>query len=980
MPGKRRKGRQSPSVSVQAQEPQPQESQSQEKKDLILAGTTARKGVLECDYCRTDISWLPRIRCAVCVEFDLCLDCFATTDPSAVKALATAAASASTVTAAATASGSSSSPSSAPTPIVHDHTHGYRVSDRTRFPIFPAIRSVVLSTDNTQDNDDDDDDEGRSPQPSESSKDNEPMADVEGAVAPESVVKDPAVRVDMDVDMETKVENPSRKKQKLDDTDQPCNEEKVAPEETTPIATPSLTKDSTHDNSNNKQKSMDKEINESKVSETDEKKEKGETESAQGASDEAKQTPPSAELELGQGKEADKENNTLDLKGEGPTSKVVATEGSSISSDDVVDAAVSSASEPKLEWVVNDDVVKNLWTAEEDLRLLDAIKTLGLGNWAEIAEVISSTGGSSSAKSARRCMERYFDDFLGRYGHILPKYTLVEQCSSDPDDNDDATAEDGVIASGSEDLTTESEETRLSKRKRTPKFPVFRTMSSGKLSVASSSVSAYANDLKKYKVVETCTLPGYSEAWPDPFVPPVPNVKMGDDVGRDHAYTAEMKYVKATSAAPTKEEADKMRQEWMETKLKQIGGPTVLPMRLEDITTIPGSELAGFMPRRGDFDLEWDNEADTVLADMEFSPNDHAQDRQLKLQIIEIYNAKLDERERRKKFLVDRDLLDYRANQAAHDLLPPDEQDLIARMRLFARFHTPEEHQTFIQDLLKAKRLRKEIAQLQMYRQMGIQTLVEAEKYELDKSRREHHRLAHLKEEKEKEQAEATAKRAEQEGSMSVAGVGATTNSSSSLWKQYKSSDRTSRRSINRRGDIDEPADTTPNSNQITLVNGPASSTPDQPNVEQATSDKQPLMETPKDASSSGPAASGSSLDSISKAPGHELLSSKELDLCKRIQLLPTDYLEVKRGIIQESLTRGLLDKEGAKQRSIVTIDVEQRENVIDFVVRAGWISCRPTASNIPVVTTDAIPSGISNTNSATNDVHNAPAVETSST
>jgi transcriptional adapter 2-alpha len=63
-------------------------------------------------------------------------------------------------------------------------------------------------------------------------------------------------------------------------------------------------------------------------------------------------------------------------------------------------------------------------------------------------------------------------------------------------------------------------------------------------------------------------------------------------------------------------------------------------------------------------------------------------------------------------------------------------------MRLFERFHTPEEHQIFINDLLKAKRLRKEIAKLQMYRRIGIRTQPEAERYKIDKARLLFHKTA----------------------------------------------------------------------------------------------------------------------------------------------------------------------------------------------------------------------------------------------
>ena len=131
--------------------------------------------------------------------------------------------------------------------------------------------------------------------------------------------------------------------------------------------------------------------------------------------------------------------------------------------------------------------------------------------------------------------------------------------------------------------------------------------------------------------------------------------------------------------------------------------------------------------------LEWENDAEAILADMEFSANDHQQDQALKLQIINIYNDKLKERENRKTFLVERNLLGYRKNQAADHMLPPDERDLMHRIRLFARFHTAKEHDKFIQKIIKAKRLRKVIANLQMYRKMGITSLAEAERYELDK-------------------------------------------------------------------------------------------------------------------------------------------------------------------------------------------------------------------------------------------------------
>ncbi|KAJ0402615.1 hypothetical protein P43SY_007971 [Pythium insidiosum] len=150
-----------------------------------------------------------------------------------------------------------------------------------------------------------------------------------------------------------------------------------------------------------------------------------------------------------------------------------------------------------------------------------------------------------------------------------------------------------------------------------------------------------------------------------------------------------------------------------------------------------GSELAGYMPLRGDFDVEYENEAELILADMEFSEDDHPTERELKLKVIEIYNAKLDERERRKKFVIERGLLDYKKHQQSERRRPKDEREIIAQMRPFARFQSPKEHEEFVNGLITAMRLRKQILLLQEYRKNGVRTLAEAELYDAEKKKRE---------------------------------------------------------------------------------------------------------------------------------------------------------------------------------------------------------------------------------------------------
>lgn len=773
-------------VAAAVETSKPTENEPPKEPSLVLT-SDKRRGVYECDYCHADISQVPRIRCAVCPDFDLCLSCFSSADHAAaiasLKALQDA------------------TDAKAPD---HNDTHGYRVADSTRYVLFPASSAVVPSRPPSCV----DGEEGQQQSQGEAGN-NEEKESTKG----EEITMESAVL--KDVAMEDAVTDAGTQ-----DTESGLDSEDI------------VMKDSATDS---------------------EAQDKSETES------------------------------------ERDTESVL---------------------------VVQEDP-RCTWTVEEDLRLLDAIKTCGLGNWADIAETVGGQG-SSNNKTPRRCMQRYLDDFLGRYGHILPPYTVTEY------DEEDDVALGQTESGGKDEGGTEDGSSRPLKRRRS----FTRTYST-------VSIMSQTSGGKKKRLVATSSLPGAQEAWPDPYIPPIPNVECGQEVGRVARARAEQAFVKETMQAQSKEEADKIRAEWEATRLNKADGPTALPMRADDIRSLKGAELAGYMPRRGDFDMEWDNEAETVLADMEFTSSDSPQDRQLKIQIIEMYNAKLDERERRKQFLLSRGLVDYRKNQKADEELPRDERDLVRRMRLFERLHTPEEHAKFISDILKAKRLRKEIAKLQMYRRMGITSLAEAEKFELDKSRREFHKHAYMQKE-----AEAAAKL--EAASASAAGDGSSfagVTESSSYWKEYRTT--RGRRSINR-GQENDPT--------VVKETGPVA----QGEYEAQGATNKDLVQG-QNLTETTPPGHGEKKNSspLVGSPGYELLSTKEIALCEKVGLTPSQYLEVKSALIQEALAKGVLDKATSNRRTLVKIDVEKKGQVVDFMVRAGWIASKPQRpSAIPSTTT----------------------------
>ncbi len=115
---------------------------------------------------------------------------------------------------------------------------------------------------------------------------------------------------------------------------------------------------------------------------------------------------------------------------------------------------------------------------------------------------------------------------------------------------------------------------------------------------------------------------------------------------------------------------------------------------------VPRTDIAGYLPLRGDFDVEWENDAEAVLGDLDFVEGEHATETELKLKILEIYNAKLDERERRKTFVIERGLLDYKRLLAVERRRPKEEREIYDAFRPFARFLSPKEHEDLVRGVI----------------------------------------------------------------------------------------------------------------------------------------------------------------------------------------------------------------------------------------------------------------------------------------
>lgn len=145
-------------------------------------------------------------------------------------------------------------------------------------------------------------------------------------------------------------------------------------------------------------------------------------------------------------------------------------------------------------------------------------------------------------------------------------------------------------------------------------------------------------------------------------------------------------------------------------------------------------EVQGYMPGRLEFEVEYENEAEVPIKDMIFEPDDSAQEVELKIGVLNIYNSRLTSRAERKRTMFEHGLLEYRKNSGIDKKRSKEERELVNRLKPFVRVLQPEDYKRFLGNILTEVHCRRRIAELQEYRRNGIRTFAAAAKYENDKA------------------------------------------------------------------------------------------------------------------------------------------------------------------------------------------------------------------------------------------------------
>lgn len=317
------------------------------------------------------------------------------------------------------------------------------------------------------------------------------------------------------------------------------------------------------------------------------------------------------------------------------------------------------------------------WNADDEILLLEGIEMYGLGNWAEVAEHVGT-------KNKETCIEHYTNVYSNSPFFPVPDMSHV-------------------VGKNRKELLAMAKGQGEDKK----------GFSMGDLSLkAESSFSpSRAKVEDSHKAGSANRLNSESDSGP---------------LGNTHAATGANQ--KASNVGRGKGGVIKMEDSQID---RDFGGKKPTSSGNEGPSLV---ELSGYNAKRQEFDPEYDHDAEQLLAEMEFKDTDTDDERELKLRVLHYFSKRLDERKRRKDFILERNLL-Y-PNPFEKDLTP-EEKTVCRKYDLFMRFHSKEEHEELIRIVISEHRTRKRLQELKQARAAGCRNSAEADKYLLHKRKRE---------------------------------------------------------------------------------------------------------------------------------------------------------------------------------------------------------------------------------------------------
>ena len=129
--------------------------------------------------------------------------------------------------------------------------------------------------------------------------------------------------------------------------------------------------------------------------------------------------------------------------------------------------------------------------------------------------------------------------------------------------------------------------------------------------------------------------------------------------------------------------------------------------------SLQGADMVGFLPRRCDFDLEYDDSAELIIADLELVDDEPPEDVATKLECLRLYTARVYAREIAKRFALREGLTEYQSQFDSMRCRTAEETDLRGKLRCLQRFFQSNRNfEDFVQLLLNEQRVKERLMAL----------------------------------------------------------------------------------------------------------------------------------------------------------------------------------------------------------------------------------------------------------------------------
>lgn len=139
------------------------------------------------------------------------------------------------------------------------------------------------------------------------------------------------------------------------------------------------------------------------------------------------------------------------------------------------------------------------------------------------------------------------------------------------------------------------------------------------------------------------------------------------------------------------------------------------------------SDFSGFMPLRKDFDIEFENDFENCLADLEFFDDDRPSDVTAKLKLLDAYQLVLNEREERKSFVMERWPQEIKLEKKLKNTI--FEKNAYFCLKPAARYLPYDKHSSFCEALSKEYLTKMRLDELKEARMKGIKTEEDFKRY-----------------------------------------------------------------------------------------------------------------------------------------------------------------------------------------------------------------------------------------------------------